>query len=318
MKLEVYGANHDAATYYCNDLAMKIQEVMKDAVLDDEGNVTRAAEDVEVVFQSFMEIDYMKKLKVIQRESGGGFYHHKKIQLIICDGKYVGGKDEFIKFTKSNGWITEIDEDGNEVVHNRLVREEFTASVAERGNHPMVWMEFADGSKFTDDTTPIYGKIVIELYNDVVPLAANNFMKLSTGELGATEMAKLHYQGCPVHRVVPGGWFQAGDIVLGDGSGSWAAVGQEGKVQDESFVCDFSNPLGGIVGYSTSSAHSIGSQFFVTLGGCDWMNGDYVGVGCVIQGFDTLRRINECKTTNQKPDPSIIVAKSGKLSVNVN
>ena len=110
-------------------------------------------------------------------------------------------------------------------------------------------------------------------------------------------MAKLHYQGCPVHRVVPGGWLQAGDIVLGDGGGSWAAVGKEGKVQEESFVCDFGSPLGGIVGFSTSQAHSIGSQFFITLGACDWMNGDYVGVGRVIQGFETLRRVGACQTT---------------------
>lgn len=176
----------------------------------------------------------------------------------------------------------------------------------------MVYMEYADGSKFTDATTPTYGKIVIELFNDVVPVAANNFLKLSTGELGATEVAKLHYQGCPVHRVVAGGWMQAGDIVLGDGSGSWAAVGTDGKVQDESFICDFSSPLGGMVGYSTSQAHSIGSQFFVTLGACEWMNGDYVGVGRVIQGFDTMRRISAASTTNQKPDPPILIVKSGK------
>jgi cyclophilin family peptidyl-prolyl cis-trans isomerase len=158
----------------------------------------------------------------------------------------------------------------------------------------------------------VYGKIVIELFTDVVPLAAQNFLMLSTGQLGATEMAKLHYQGSPVHRVVQGGWLQGGDIVLGTGAGSWAAIGKQGKVQDESFVCDFSNPLGGMVGFSTSQAHSIGSQFFITLGACEWMNGEYVGVGRVIQGFETLRRVNGCSTTNQKPDPSIIVVKSGR------
>ena len=38
-------------------------------------------------------------------------------------------------------------------------------------------------------------------------------IKLCTGECGANEHAKLHYVGCPIHRVVSGGWMQCGDIV---------------------------------------------------------------------------------------------------------
>ena len=98
----------------------------------------------------------------------------------------------------------------------------------------------------------------------------------------------------------------------GTGNGSFSAIGKDGRVQDESFVCDFGNPLGGIVGYSTSEAHSIGSQFFITLGPCAWMTGQFVGIGRVIQGFETLRRINLAPTTNQRPNPPIIVSASGK------
>ena len=335
MKIEVYGANHDPKTFFCQELAKKIARVLSgeppepaaDAAREGEADefkaeesernapvaaVAREPEECDIVFQSYLEIDYIKKLRALQKEHGGAMFHHRATELVIVDGKYVGDAQKFVDFSRSNDLVVEGVDAGDEVVHNRLVREEFMASVAERGNRPMVYMEYADGSKFTDETTPTYGKIVIELFRDVVPVAAENFLKLCTGELGATEMAKLHYQGCPVHRVVAGGWMQAGDIVLGDGSGSWAAVGKEGKVQDESFICDFSSSLGGMVGFSTSQAHSIGSQFFVTLGACEWMNGDYVGVGRVIQGFDTLRRISDASTTNQKPDPPILVVKSGK------
>ena len=326
MKIEVFGVNHDPNTFFCHDLAQKIGRIIrceepssadsgeecKGDESKEEAATTRQKDECEVIFQSFLELDYIKKLRNLQKDVGGAFYHHRDTETVIIDGKLIGGKAKFCEYSRSNNLVVEGVESGNDVVHNRLAREGFMASVLERGNRPMVYMEFADGSKFTDETTPVYGKVVIELFNDVVPVASENFQKLCSGELGATEMAKLHYQGCPVHRVVPGGWLQAGDIVLGDGSGSWAAVGKEGKVQDESFVCDFSSPLGGMVGFSTSQAHSIGSQFFITLGACDWMNGDYVGVGRVIQGFETLRRISACQTTNQKPDPSIIVAKSGK------
>jgi len=318
MKIEVYGSNSEPATFLCQELAHKIAKRCRgEALTEDEEDSARLTElqEVEVVFQSFLEIDYITKIKKLQKEIGGLLYHHRATEVVLVDGKYIGNKDKFISWAKVNNYLLEGSEYGNDVVINRMVREEFMASVAARGNRPMVYMEFADGSKFTDETTPVYGKIVIELFNDAVPVACENFTLLCTGQKGATAMAKLHYQGSPVHRVVPGGWFQGGDIVLGDGSGSWAAIGKEGKVQDESFVCDFSNPLGGMVGFTTSQAHSIGSQFFITLGACDWMNGDYVGVGRVIQGFETLRRINACSTTNQKPDPSIICVKSGKLIV---
>lgn len=313
MKIEIYGANHDSATFFCQELAGRIKAKLSGA--DDaeakEGEETKSV-DVEIVFQCYLEIDYMKKLKALQKEFGGLFYHHRETEVVIVDGKCIGGKDKFIEWSRSNKYVVEGVESGNDVVHNRQSREEFVNSVRERGDRPMVYLEFADGSKFTDESTPVYGKVVIELFNDVCPLACENFLKLCTGELGATEMAKLHYQGCPVHRVVQGGWLQAGDIVLGDGSGSWAATNKEGKVQDESFVGDFSNPLGGMVGFSTSQAHSIGSQFFITLGACEWMNGEYVSIGRVIQGFEAMRRINACSTTNQKPDPPVIISKSGK------
>jgi cyclophilin family peptidyl-prolyl cis-trans isomerase len=315
MKIEVYGTNSEPDTFYCHEIANKIASVLRGETNSKGEPITDASvtpQSVEVVFQSYLEIDYIKKLKLLQKEYGGLTYHHHANQIAVVDGKYVGDKEKFVAYAKKNGYLGEGAEFCNDVINNRLAREEFVASVAARGNRPMVYMEFADGSKFVDETTPVYGKIVIELFHDAVPIACKNFQLLCTGEKGATEMAKLHYQGSPVHRVVKGGWLQGGDIVLGDGSGSWAAIGQEGKVQDESFVCDFSNPLGGMVGFTTSQAHSIGSQFFITLGACEWMNGDYVGVGRVIQGFETLRRINQCSTTNQKPDPSIIVVKSGK------
>ena len=226
---------------------------------------------------------------------------------MILDGEYFGSIEEVKAFASNKYSIKDVDE-YNTVYYGRLQREDFASSVKSLGT--LTYMEFEDGSRTRDASTPQYGKIIIELFEKSVPLACKNFRLLCTGELGATELAKLHYQGSPIHRVVKGGWMQAGDIVNGNGAGSYAAIG-EGRVQDESFVTDFGNPMGGMVGYSSSSAHSNGSQFFITLGPCDWMNGGYVGIGRVVQGFDVLEKISNCEVSNQKPSPPILCTKSG-------
>ena len=148
------------------------------------------------------------------------------------------------------------------------------------------------------------------------PIACENFLKLCTGEEGELENSKtkLHYLNCPIHRIVPGGWLQCGDIVDGTGANSIAAIGEDHKIQDENLSVDFSEKLGGIVGFSTSSAHSNGSQFFITLGSCPWMNNKFVGIGRVVRGFKTLKEIGREDTKNQKPLQTIFISSCGKES----
>jgi len=327
MKFLVYGSNGDPDTYFCEALARKIGKLVEEGpeVVEGGGSAEGGDEEakspvevvvrggsgeaVEVEFASFLEVEYAQKLKQLEREFGGQVLKHRQTQIVMLDGKYIGGIAELKALAKRDYSID--DEMGNTIVYNRQSREDFMACVL-RSGRPHVFLEFADGSPVRPSTPPVFGKIVIELFTDLVPIACENFIKLCTGELGATELAKLHYVGCPVHRVVPGGWLQCGDIVDGSGMCSLAAIGKDGKVQDESYMCDFSAPLGGIVGYSTSSSHSIGSQFFITLGPCEWMNGEFVGIGRVVQGFNALKNIEDAPTRNQRPFPPIVVSNGGK------
>ena len=159
--------------------------------------------------------------------------------------------------------------------------------------------------------------IIIYRFTDICPLACENFLKLCTGEVGvlANTETKLCYLNCPIHRIVPGGWLQCGDIVDGSGSNSVAAIGDaNNKIRDENLSVDFSEKLGGVVGFSKSAVHSNGSQFFITLGPCPWMNNKFVGIGRVVRGFKTLRQISMEDTKNQKPVKNIFISSCGKES----
>ena len=78
------------------------------------------------------------------------------------------------------------------------------------GEGPTCFVEFAvDGKNI--------GRVVVKLYKDKAPLAAENFRCLCTGEI--TREKRLTYLNSKVHRIVPGFCIQFGDITRGDGRG---------------------------------------------------------------------------------------------------
>ncbi|CAD5190865.1 unnamed protein product [Musa acuminata subsp. malaccensis] len=79
------------------------------------------------------------------------------------------------------------------------------------------------------------GRIVMELYSDVVPKTAGNCRALCTGERGVERSGKpLHYKGTRFLRVTPGFMCQGRDVAHNDGTGMESIYG--GKFADENFT----------------------------------------------------------------------------------
>jgi peptidyl-prolyl cis-trans isomerase B (cyclophilin B) len=130
------------------------------------------------------------------------------------------------------------------------------------------------------------GDIVIQLYTDSSPVAAQNFINLANAGF---------YNGLTFHRIVPGFVIQGGDP-NGDGTG-----GPGYTIQDEPVVGDYTR---GVVAMArTSAPNSEGSQFFIVLADSVAQqlpkSGGYAIFGKVTSGMDVVDQIAAGPASNQ-------------------
>jgi Peptidyl-prolyl cis-trans isomerase (rotamase) - cyclophilin family len=78
------------------------------------------------------------------------------------------------------------------------------------------------------------GRMVIELYDDIVPQTAENFLALCEGTYEHT------YKGCPFHKIIAGIYCQGGDITKFNGFGGISIYGE--VFPDENFLLQHSGP----------------------------------------------------------------------------
>lgn len=159
------------------------------------------------------------------------------------------------------------------------------------------------------------GRIVFELFNDVVPKTAESFRALCTGEKGVSEKSgkPLTYKGSSFHRVIKDFMCQGGDFTHGTGIGGESIYGE--KFEDENFKLEHDQPF--LLSMANAGPNTNGSQFFITTVPTPHLNGKHVVFGKVIQGKGIVRQLERSeKGANDKPVEDWIIADCGEISDN--
>ena len=156
------------------------------------------------------------------------------------------------------------------------------------------------------------GRIVFELYNDIVPKTAENFLKLCEGNAGMAKTkpdVPLSYKGSIFHRVIKDFMCQFGDFTNFNGTGGESIYGE--KFEDENFTVKHDKPF--LLSMANAGPNTNGSQFFITTVPCPWLDGKHVVFGEVVDGYDIVKKVESLGSPSGATKARIVVAKSGEL-----
>jgi cyclophilin family peptidyl-prolyl cis-trans isomerase/PKD repeat protein len=130
-------------------------------------------------------------------------------------------------------------------------------TMLQAGDQPMAPVGALDTSlSYSAVVTTNAGVIEIDLFDDLSPMAVENFVNLS--RIG-------FYEGLEFHRVIVGFMLQAGDPFK-DGSGG------PGYIFNDEFSRELSHDSAGVLSMANGGSNTNGSQFFISHNAATWLD----------------------------------------------
>ena len=161
---------------------------------------------------------------------------------------------------------------------------------------PRVFLDIKIGSETA-------GRVVIELFSEVVPRTAENFRALCTGEKG------FGFKGSPFHRIIPQFMCQGGDFTHQNGTGGKSIYGV--KFDDENFTLKHTG--GGVLSMANSGPNTNSSQFFISTAKTEWLDNKHVVFGHVVEGMEVVRDMEKVGTQSGKTSRPVVISDCGEL-----
>lgn len=138
------------------------------------------------------------------------------------------------------------------------------------------------------------GAFKIELYNDLAPKTVKNFTDL---------VGKKFYDGIIFHRVIDNFMIQGG---CPQGTG----MGGPGYTIPDEFGKGLKHDKPGCLSMANAGPNTGGSQFFITLVPCPWLDGKHAIFGHVVEGMDVVEKIGKTPTDSRdRPLKKVMIEK---------
>lgn len=162
------------------------------------------------------------------------------------------------------------------------------------------------------------GRVVAELFDDLAPKAAANFLSLVKSDQKGTDDKVLSFKGNHFHKVIKNFMIQAGDITNGSdsydkdseelGTGGESIYGAPFKDENTAKFDTVFN-----LAMANTGAHSNKSQFFINTYPSPHLSGKHTIFGRIIKGKSTIRTI-EYSPVNDKSIPikDIVIKECGE------